>query len=160
MNEIKTPDYKAVSLHISPASTAVDITDGSERGEYVNQDYILRQLGRPHRHVNLMYCYYPNDEGWPQRAHDAHAHECAPVLLDKFPSLLKHLYSQLFPVHRDSSLYNSENIPLLPILEWMSQKKCHKPASCRLVAFSGTLADLSALHVLPSFYSNQIIIIT
>ena len=75
MNEIKTPDYKAVSLHISPASTAVDITDGSERGEYVNQDYILRQLGRPHRHVNLMYCYYPNDEGWPLRAHDAHAHD-------------------------------------------------------------------------------------
>lgn len=68
-------DYKVYDLHIGPAKTAVDITDGSERGEYVNQDYILRQLGRPHRCVNLMYCYYPNDEGWPVRAHDAHAHD-------------------------------------------------------------------------------------
>lgn len=66
---------KAYYLHMGPAKTAVDITDGSERGEYVNQDYILRQLGRPHRCVNLMYCYYPNDEGWPARAHDAHAHD-------------------------------------------------------------------------------------
>lgn len=50
------------------AKCAVDMGDGSERGEYVNQDYLLRKLGRPHRGINLMYCYYPLDKGWPERA--------------------------------------------------------------------------------------------
>ncbi|MDE6726118.1 MAG: hypothetical protein K2J79_11000, partial [Ruminiclostridium sp.] len=45
----------------------VDLGDGSERGEYVNQDYILHTLGRPHRAINLMYCYYPLDKEWPGR---------------------------------------------------------------------------------------------
>jgi hypothetical protein len=53
---------------MGPAPCAVDLGDGSERGEYVNQDYILHTLGRPHRAINLMYCYYPLDEGWPARA--------------------------------------------------------------------------------------------
>lgn len=56
------------SLHMGKAMCAVDLGDGSERGEYVNQDYILNKLGRPHRAVNLMYCYYPLDKGWPVRA--------------------------------------------------------------------------------------------
>lgn len=55
-------------LHMGPARCAVDLGDGSERGEYVNQDYILDKLGRPHRSINLMYCYYPLDKGWPVRA--------------------------------------------------------------------------------------------
>jgi len=59
---------KAYKLHMGPAKCAVDLGDGSERGEYVNQDYILQTLGRPHRAINLMYCYYPLDEGWPARA--------------------------------------------------------------------------------------------
>jgi len=59
---------KAYKLHMGPAKCAVDLGDGSERGEYVNQDYILHKLGRPHRNINLMYCYYPLDKGWPQRA--------------------------------------------------------------------------------------------
>ena len=54
-------ELKAKALHMGPAQCAVDLGDGSERGEYVNQDYILQKLGRPHRAVNLMYCYYPND---------------------------------------------------------------------------------------------------
>ena len=45
--------------------------DGSERGLYVNQDYILRKLGRPHRGINIMYCYYPFDKEWPQRVSEA-----------------------------------------------------------------------------------------
>jgi hypothetical protein len=53
---------------MGPAKCAADLGDGSERGEYVNQDYILHTLGRPHRAINLMYCYYPLDEGWPARA--------------------------------------------------------------------------------------------
>ncbi len=57
---------------LGPAPCAVDIGNGSERGEYVNQDYLLRTLKRPHRSVNLMYCYYPNDKGWPLRASVAH----------------------------------------------------------------------------------------
>ncbi|MCL2499732.1 MAG: hypothetical protein FWE90_05280 [Defluviitaleaceae bacterium] len=59
---------KAYGIHMGPAKCAVDLGDGSERGEYVNQDYILHTLGRPHRAINLMYCYYPLDEGWPARA--------------------------------------------------------------------------------------------
>jgi hypothetical protein len=58
----------AYKLHIGPAKCALDLGDGSERGEYVNQDYILHTLGKPHRAVNLMYCYYPLDKGWPVRA--------------------------------------------------------------------------------------------
>jgi hypothetical protein len=50
------------------AKCALDLGDGSERGEYVAQDYILHKLGRPHRGINLMYCYYPLDKGWPARA--------------------------------------------------------------------------------------------
>jgi len=59
---------KAYKLHMGKAACAVDLGDGSERGEYVDQDYILSQLGRPHRSINLMYCYYPLDKGWPARA--------------------------------------------------------------------------------------------
>ncbi len=66
-------DRKVYSLHMGKAKCAVDLGDGSERGEYVNQDYILNKLGRPHRSITLMYCYYPLDEGWPQRASIAHA---------------------------------------------------------------------------------------
>lgn len=58
----------ARKIHLGPAQIALDLGDGSERGEYVNQDYILHTLGRPHRAINLMYCYYPLDEGWPARA--------------------------------------------------------------------------------------------
>lgn len=56
---------------MKPAKCAVDLGDGSERGLYVNQDYILQKLHRPHRAINLMYCYYPLDEGWPCRASKA-----------------------------------------------------------------------------------------
>ena len=63
---MKTAD--AYRIHMGPAKCALDLGDGSERGEYVNQDYILHTLGRPHRAVNLMYCYYPLDKGWPARA--------------------------------------------------------------------------------------------
>ena len=60
-------------VKLTPANCAVDLSDGSERGFYVNQDYILQKLHRPHRAVNLMYCYYPFDEAWPKRAQDAYA---------------------------------------------------------------------------------------
>ncbi|MCR5586165.1 MAG: hypothetical protein K6F77_01360 [Lachnospiraceae bacterium] len=66
-------NLKTFKVHMGPANCALDIGDGSERGEYVNQDYILQTLGRPHRAVSLMYCYYPNDEGWPGRASVVHA---------------------------------------------------------------------------------------
>jgi hypothetical protein len=66
-------EQKAYGLFMGPAKCAVDLGDGSERGLYVNQDYILHKLGRPHRAVNLMYCYYPLDKGWPVRASIAHA---------------------------------------------------------------------------------------
>ena len=64
---------KIFSLHMGAAKCAVDLGDGSERGEYVNQDYILHALGRPHRSISLMYCYYPLDEGFPGRASVVHA---------------------------------------------------------------------------------------
>ncbi len=63
----KNPE-KIYRIHMGPAKYSLDLCDGSERGEYVSQDYILHALGRPHRAINLMYCYYPNDKGWPERA--------------------------------------------------------------------------------------------
>ncbi len=60
-------------IHLGAARCAADLTDGSERAEYVPQAYLLSVLGRPLRSVNLMYCYYPLDAGFPQRAHDAFA---------------------------------------------------------------------------------------
>lgn len=68
-------NLKVFKLHQGPATCALDLGDGSERGEYVNQDYILWKLDRPHRAITLMYCYYPLDEGWPGRASVAHAHD-------------------------------------------------------------------------------------
>ena len=58
-------------LHMGPAHCALDLGDGSERAEYVNQDYILHKMGRPHRGVNIMYTYYPHDEQWPARISEA-----------------------------------------------------------------------------------------
>ena len=60
-------ELKAYSVHMGAAKCAVDLGDGSERGEYVNQDYILHKLGRPHRGISLMYCYYPLDKEFPAR---------------------------------------------------------------------------------------------
>ncbi len=64
-------DYEVKKIHMGPAQCAVDLGDGSERGEYVDQDYILNRLGRPHRAISLMYCYYPLDKEWPQRISEA-----------------------------------------------------------------------------------------
>ena len=58
-------------LHMGPARCALDLGDGSERAEYVCQDYILHKLGRPHRAVNIMYTYYPHDAEWPARISEA-----------------------------------------------------------------------------------------
>jgi hypothetical protein len=62
-------------IQLLPAKCAVDLGDGSERGEYVSQGYILNSLGRPHRGINLMYCYYPLDAGWPGRASVVHKND-------------------------------------------------------------------------------------
>ncbi len=62
---------KFLKIHMGSAKCAVDLGDGSERGEYVGQDYILSRLGRPHRSISLMYCYYPLDEQWPARISEA-----------------------------------------------------------------------------------------
>lgn len=63
---------KLSKIHIGPAKCSADLNDGSERGLYVDQDYILQKLHRPHRSVNIMYCYYPLDKTWPLRAQDAY----------------------------------------------------------------------------------------
>ena len=57
----------AYKVKLGRAKCALDLGDGSERAEYVNQDYILHKLGRPHRCVNIMYTYYPKDAQWPNR---------------------------------------------------------------------------------------------
>ena len=41
-------------LHLGAAQCALDLGDGSERAEYVNQDYILHKLGRPHRAIGTV----------------------------------------------------------------------------------------------------------
>lgn len=53
---------------LKPANCALDLGDGSERGLYVNQDYILHKLNKVHRGISLMYTWYPNDATWPTRA--------------------------------------------------------------------------------------------
>lgn len=53
---------------LKAAPCALDMGDGSERGLYVNQDYLLQKMKKVHRGISLMYTYYPNDKGWPQRA--------------------------------------------------------------------------------------------
>ncbi len=58
-------------IRLTEAKCSVDLGDGSERGLYVDQDYILNKLGRPHRGISLMYCYYPLDKTWPARASEA-----------------------------------------------------------------------------------------
>ena len=62
-------------IHLGSAKCAVDLGDGSERGEYVSQDYILSRLGRPMRGISLMYCYYPLDKEWPARISDVVGYE-------------------------------------------------------------------------------------
>ena len=64
---------KIRKIRLLPAECAVDLGDGSERGPYVSQEYILNKLHRPHRAISLMYCYYPLDDTWPKRAQDAYA---------------------------------------------------------------------------------------
>ena len=55
-------------IFLKAADCALDLGDGSERGLYVNQDYILQKLHTIHRGISLMYTYYPNDKEWPIRA--------------------------------------------------------------------------------------------
>ena len=62
-------------IHMGGAKCSVDLGDGSERGEYVSQDYILSRLGRPMRSISLMYCYYPFDKEWPARISDVVGYE-------------------------------------------------------------------------------------
>lgn len=62
---------KAYGVRLGKAKCGLDLGDGSERAEYVNQDYILHKLGRPHRCVNIMYTLYPKDAQWPQRISEA-----------------------------------------------------------------------------------------
>lgn len=57
-------------IQTKPADCSLDLGDGSERGFYVSQDYILHKLGKNHRGISLMYTYYPNDKEWPTRASD------------------------------------------------------------------------------------------
>lgn len=68
-------EMKVNRLHMGPAKCALDLGDGSERGEYVSQDYILNSLGRPHRAISLMYCYYPHDPKWPMRVSEAYEND-------------------------------------------------------------------------------------
>lgn len=76
---------------LGPWDCALDLGDGSERGLYVNQDYILRKLKKIHRGINLMYTYYPHDEGWPGRASAAHARKNTADGLCQYP------YDDYFP---------------------------------------------------------------
>ncbi len=64
-------EQKYRNIHLGKAACGLDLGDGSERAEYVNQDYILWKLKRPHRCVNIMYTLYPHDEQWPQRISEA-----------------------------------------------------------------------------------------
>lgn len=55
-------------VYMKECPCALDLGDGSERGFYVSQDYILQKMKKIHRGISLMYTYYPNDKEWPTRA--------------------------------------------------------------------------------------------
>jgi hypothetical protein len=52
-------------IRLQPPPCTIGITDGSERGDYAGSGHMLKQIGRPHHVVNLMFQYYPDMEGWP-----------------------------------------------------------------------------------------------
>ncbi|NCC52940.1 MAG: hypothetical protein EOM20_17255 [Spartobacteria bacterium] len=56
---------KISAVRLAPPRCTLGITDGSERGDYVPQEHMFTQIGRPHHVVNLMFQYYPDLEGWP-----------------------------------------------------------------------------------------------
>ncbi len=85
-------------VHLGPAQCALDLGDGSERGEYVCQDYILKELGRPHRAVNIMYTYYPKDKQWPARISEACADMAVAFAWD-YP------YDDYFPFSEDGEQF-------------------------------------------------------
>ena len=49
------------------AEVRLFISDGSERSDYLPQEKAIELLGRPHAGINLMACYYPKQEFWPER---------------------------------------------------------------------------------------------
>ena len=49
-------EQQLLHIHLGQARCAADLTDGSERGEYVPLAYILNKLGRPLSIINIMYC--------------------------------------------------------------------------------------------------------
>ena len=63
---------KTNKVILKSANCALDMGDGSERGLYVSQDYLLQKMRKVHRGISLMYTYYPNDKGWPGRASVVH----------------------------------------------------------------------------------------
>ena len=52
---------KASRVKLIKALCGLDMGDGSERAEYVCQDYILDKMGRMPRRVSIMFTYYPFD---------------------------------------------------------------------------------------------------
>ena len=60
---VRLAEVRQVRFAAPPCT--IGITDGSERGDYVPQSHILKQIGRPHHVVNLMFQYYPDMNGWP-----------------------------------------------------------------------------------------------
>lgn len=59
---------KCLRAKLLPAACGADISNGSERALYVPMKHVFKTLKRPHRAVNLMFAYYPFDNGWPKRA--------------------------------------------------------------------------------------------
>ncbi len=67
--EIRTEAASSLrQASLGEAPCAFEVTCLSERSRYVNQDYVLRTVGRPHRAINIMHCYYPLHPKWPGRA--------------------------------------------------------------------------------------------
>ena len=61
-------------IHMGKAKCAVDLGARQRTGPNMSiRITFWRKVGRPHRSISLMYCYYPLDEGWPGRASVVHA---------------------------------------------------------------------------------------
>lgn len=55
---------KIFKTTIKRQGTKVILANGSERGDYINMNYVFQQFHRVHDGIQLMKTYYPNDSEW------------------------------------------------------------------------------------------------
>lgn len=60
-------DMNIKKVELKQKKTRLILSNGSERGDYIELDYILKSLNRIHDGIQLLKTYYPNDEKWSDK---------------------------------------------------------------------------------------------